>query len=98
MRCPFTRFERRMCSSTGRPATSMTRIAPRYESPRTATLVPIRASFAWERVFSYRCCLRAKAADDDRRVVPAEPERVRDGDVEVGQVARDVRDVVEVAA
>ena len=41
--------------------------------------------------------LVVEAADDDRRVVAAEAERVRDGDVEIGQVARDVRDVVEVA-
>src|SRR5947207_1539791 len=40
--------------------------------------------------------LLVPAADDDRRVVAAEPERVRDGDVQVRNVARLVRDIVEV--
>src|SRR5438874_846379 len=43
-----------------------------------------------------RVVLVFEAADDDRRVVAAEPERVRDADPHVG-LAGLVRDVVEIA-
>ena len=41
--------------------------------------------------------LLVERADDERGVVAAEPEGVRDGDRQIGQVARHVRDVVEIA-
>ena len=44
-----------------------------------------------------KIALAVVAAEHDRRVVAAEAERVRDGDLEVGRLAGDVRDVVEVA-